>query len=272
VYIARAFAARGADLALVARGADALNTLAAQLCSETGVRALAFAADLNETERYPDLLARVERELGPIDILVNNAGLESNRAFAEFAPERIEQMVRVDLLAPMLLTRALLPRLLQRGGGHIVNIASLAGKGATAYDVTYSSAKAGLVMFSQGLRAELHGSGVSVSVICPGFIADSGMYADKLALTGKPAPLAVGVSPPKVVADSVIDAIVRDRCETIVNPVPMRFVFALSQLFPSLMGFLSRKTGVTAVFKAAAAAEQQAERQQLAAGSQRAEN
>jgi len=260
-YIARAFAAKGAHVAVVARNVAALQQVASELRTQ-GVRAVGIAADLGDVSGYPTLLDRVERELGPVDILVNNAALEANSAFADFAPERIEELLRVDLIAPMLLTRALLPRLLARGSGHIVNIASLAGKSATAYNVSYAAAKGGLVLFSQSLRAELHKTGVSAAVICPGVISDGGMYAEKRALTGKPTPKLAGESSPARVAASVIKAIVSDRAELIVSPGPIRSLLALNQFFPDLMGYMARASGVSGVFEAVVAAEKQAARRQ----------
>ena len=200
----------------------------------------------------------IRRPLGPVDILVNNAALEANSAFADFAPERIEELVRVDLIAPMLLTRALLPRLLARGSGHIVNIASIAGKSATAYNVSYAAAKAGLISFSLSLRAELHKTGVSASVICPGFISDAGMYAAKVALTGRPTPKLAGESSPARVAASVVKAVVHDRAELIVSPGPFRSLLAINQFFPDFMSFMARVSGVTDVFEAVIAAEKRA--------------
>ncbi|MDB4973435.1 MAG: Short-chain dehydrogenase/reductase [Myxococcaceae bacterium] len=263
-YIARAFAAEGAHLALVARNATALEVLAEELRS-LGVRAIAVAADLADVQGYGALLDRIERELGPIDVLVNNAGLEANSAYAEFAPQRIEELLRVDLLAPMLLTRALLPRLLLRGSGHVVNIASVAGKSPSAYNVTYAAAKSGLIAFSESLRAELHKTGVGVSVVSPGFIADAGMYAEKLVLTGKAAPKLAGVSSPALVARNVVKAVVKNCAEIIVSPGPIRLFLAINQLFPGFMAFVSRVLGVNDVFTAVVDAEKRAAEQSVGA-------
>jgi short-subunit dehydrogenase len=254
VRIAKHFAEAGANLALVARNAEALNALASEL-SRHGTKNVALAADLGDATGHESLIARAEAALGPIDVLVNNAAVESNSAFVDFAPERIEEMVRLDLLSPMLLTRALLPRLVARKRGHIVNISSLAGKSATPYNTTYSAAKAGLVLFSQSLRGELRDSGVGVSVICPGFISDVGMFADKAEQHQVRAPSAAGESSPDKVAAAVLRAIRDDRAEILVTPGPMRLLQAFNQLAPELFSSLTARLGVTEVFRRVALAE-----------------
>ena len=138
VYIARALAREGMNIALVARSLPPIEQLANQLCN-AGVRAIAIRADVAEAASRSMLLQRAAAELGPIDVLVNNAAVESNEAFAEFSPSVIEQTVHVDLIAPMLLTREILPAMLSRKQGHVINIASLAGKSPTAFNVPYSA-------------------------------------------------------------------------------------------------------------------------------------
>jgi short-subunit dehydrogenase len=246
--IARSFAKAGANLVLVARNQAALESLAQEL-TQGGTKNLVIAADLNDFGTHQPLLDRAEAELGPVDILVNNAALDGQSVFAEFPPERIEEMIRVDLLSPMLLTRALLPRLLARKSGHIVNIASLAGKSATPFDTTYSAAKGGLVLFSHSLRAELRGSGVGVSVVCPGFISDVGMFADVSRQHGVRAPRVAGESTPARVAEAVLRSIRDDRAEILVNPGPMRLFQAINQLAPELFSALMTRIGVTGVFR-----------------------
>ena len=120
--------------------------------------------------------------------------------------EQIADILTAAGNRPMLLTRLLLPSLLARGRGHICNIASLGGKTPTAYDVSYAAAKAGLVLFSKSLRDELRGTGVGVSLVCPGFISDIGMFADKTAAYGLRVPRTAGTLKPDQVASDVIDA------------------------------------------------------------------
>jgi len=253
VHIARTIAERGVNLALVARTAGPLEALASEL-GRAGVRAVAVATDLGDTAAYPSLCDRIESALGPVDVLVNNAAIEANSRYAEFPPERIEEMIRLDLIAPMLLTRALLPRLLQRKSGHIVNISSLAGKMASPWDVTYAAAKGGITLFTLSLRAELRGSGVSCSVIAPGMIAE-GMFAAKQRDHGVKAPAIAGISSPGAVARSVVKAIEHDRAEILVNPGPIQLFNLLAQAAPDTMSRFFMKLGVSEPFRAVAEAE-----------------
>ena len=252
VFIARALAAEGINLALSARTLAPIEELAREL-SATGVRCIAIRSDVATAADRDALLSRATAEIGPIDVLVNNAALESNEAFARYSPHDIEQMLNVDLVAPVLLTRALLPSMIERKTGHVINIASLAGKAATPYNVPYSTAKAGLILFSHGLRAELRGTGVSCSVIVPGFISETGMFAEKEQNHGVSVPLIVGTSAPEAVARAVVRALTADVLETIVNPGPMRLSYAFNQVFPTAFSWFLTRIGAMEPFKKIAA-------------------
>jgi short-subunit dehydrogenase len=248
VHIARALAAEGVNLALSARTLPAVEALSLEL-SATGVRCIAVRTDVGLAGDRVELLQRAAAELGPIDILVNNAALETNARFAEFSPHDIEQMLQVDLVAPVLLVRELLPSMLERKTGHVINIASLAGKSATPFNVTYSTAKGGLILFTHSLRAELRETGVSCSVVVPGFISETGMFADKTREHGVASPAIVGTSTPAAVARAVIRAIKSDVLETIVAPGPMRLSQAFNQLFPEAFAWFVQKIGAMEPFK-----------------------
>ena len=242
--IARALARRGMDLALAARSADELQQVADSI-AKLGVRTLAITADVTTESGRDAIVERTMAELGPIAVLVNNAGIENTAAYDEQDPAEIARIVEVNLVAPMLLSRAVLPSMLARGEGHIVNMASLAGKAGLAYDIAYSSSKGGLIQFTEGLRAEYHGRGVSASVICPGFVEDVGMYANFSAATGATAPRMAGTSPPSKVVSAVVRAIRRDVPEIIVNPGPMQLVFSFAELSPGAFERVFRAVGGT---------------------------
>jgi short-subunit dehydrogenase len=248
VYIARALAAEGMQLVLSARTPEPIEALAAELRAG-GARVIAIRSDVANAEERSLLLQRTAAELGPIDVLVNNAALEANESFVAFTRPRIEQMLQVDLVAPMLLTHELLPSLLARKTGHIVNIASLAGKSATPYNVPYSAAKGGLVLFSHSLRAELRGTGVGCSVIVPGFISQTGMYAEKERDHGVSITPLVGTSKPEAVGRAVVRAIKKDILEQIVAPGPMRLGQAFNQLFPAAFAWLVTRAGAMEPFR-----------------------
>ncbi len=164
---ARELAARGAVVVLAARRADELEAQA-QAIKAAGGAALAIPTDVADEAQVTRLVEQVIEQFGRVDILVNNAGFGSGKPLAETAPEAIRHMVNVNLLSAMLLARAVLPGMLARRHGAIISVASVAGHLAVA--PLYSGTKFGLRGFMLSLRRELRGSGVSVSVVSPGFI------------------------------------------------------------------------------------------------------
>ena len=188
------------------------------------------AADLRDFDAAERLVAETE----PVDVLVNCAGLELTRAYHEQERAEIEDLVTVNLLAPMLLTRAVLPGMLARGFGHVVNLASISGKGPSPYLTTYGTTKAGLIQLTRSLRVEYRGSGVRFSSVSPGFVAREGMYARMAGETGLEAPPTLGTSEPEQVAQAVLKVLERDLPEKIVTPRPIRPFFVLTELSPRL--------------------------------------
>jgi short-subunit dehydrogenase len=238
--IAAAFAAHGARLSLAARPEDTVPVPA-------GAQANAFPGDLLVAETPEQLVASAEAAFGPVDVLVNNAGVEHLGALQDAAVEHLVAAVRLNLEIPMRLARAVLPGMLAQRRGHVVNMASLAGKGPTPFGTAYGATKHGMVGFTRALRAELHGTGVSASAVCPGFVGDRGMYARVSGPTGIRAPGVVRTTTSAAVAAAVLRAIQHDLPELIVNPGPMRLMAALGELFPSFGGWLVRAGGVTDV-------------------------
>lgn len=254
VVIAHALAKEGVNLALAARSADALEKVRGDVAA-AGVKAVSIPTDVADRSQLEALVTTAEHELGPTDILVNNAGIEATHSYEEYPPDEIAQLLEVNLTAPMLLTRLVLPGMLGRGRGHIVNLASLAGKGGFPCQAPYAASKAALVIFTHTLRAELVDTPVGCSVICPGFVADEGMYADMVRDTGVKASRLLGESKPEAVADAVVKAIKRNSSELIVNPSPMRPVLAMAQLFPDTAARILKTLGVTALARRVAAAQ-----------------
>ena len=246
VLIAKALADEGVNLVLAARSADALEKVKIDVEAK-GVRAIAVPTDVCDRAALENLVAKAEAEFGTIDILVNNAGIEAMHSYDLYPEEEILELMAVNLTAPMLLTRRVLPGMLRRNAGSIVNVASLAGKGAVPYQVPYSTSKGGLVHFTHTLRAELVDTNIKCSVICPGFVADEGMYADMVKDTGIKAPKVLGESPPEDVAEAVVKAVRKGSSELIVNPSPMRPLLALQQLWPDIAPRMLKLMGVTAL-------------------------
>lgn len=248
-HIARALAAEGVDLGLVARSAGALERAASELGEAHGVAASPIPADLSDRREVEGAAARARSELGAVDVLVNNAGLMSAHPFHLRDPDEIEKGVRVNLLAPLLLARHLVPEMVERGRGHVVNISSVAGKVGPPYEEIYGATKAGLIGFTQSLRREYRGSGVSASVICPGYVTGTGMYADVVDETGATAPEGIGRATPADVASAVLRGIRDDAPEIVVNSAPVRPLTVLSEASPRLGEWLGRRLGVFRPFE-----------------------
>jgi short-subunit dehydrogenase len=253
VYIARALAAEGMNLSLAARSASELEQVCAEM-EALGVRAIAVRCDVASAADRAELIRRTEAELGPVDVLVNNAGIERVARFHEAQESDIVDTLTVNLEAPMLLTRAVVPAMLARGRGHVVNIASGAGKVGVAYASSYCASKHGLVGFTNALRAEYRGRGVDFSVVCPGFVTETGMY-DRWDRRGIRAPKIAGTSKPTKVADVVVQCITRNRSEVIVNTPPVRPLVVLANIAPSIVPWMLQKMGYTQVFERVIEAE-----------------
>ncbi|TVQ04750.1 MAG: SDR family NAD(P)-dependent oxidoreductase [Balneolaceae bacterium] len=241
VYIAKALAEKGVNLVLIARSAKALVEVQEEILSYD-VKVVFIPADLTDAGNFKTLVEEAELKLGPTDILINNAGIELTAPYEDFPEEIIRSTINLNLLAPMLLTRAVLPGMLERGRGHIVNISSLAGKAGFPFETPYSASKGGLITFSHTLRAELINQPVGVSVICPGFVGEAGMYADKEHISG-PAPKLMTPTTPEKVAKAVVRAIQYDIAELIVNPLPMRPLAGLKELVPGITPYLHKMIG-----------------------------
>jgi short-subunit dehydrogenase len=186
--LARRFARDGSHLVLVARDAGRLSEAAGSLAGAGGAPTC-IASDLSE-ESAPSAVARELRERGlAVDVLVNNAGYGMHGAFASAEPEALLSMIRVNVLALTALTRMLLPPMVERGSGHVLNIASTAAFFPGPFMAVYYATKAYVRSFSEGLSAELRGTGVRVTALCPpatatGFAARAGAERSPL-FTGR---------------------------------------------------------------------------------------
>ena len=161
--IARELAAAGAQLTLVARREDRLRALAKELAG-----AHVIAHDLGDPERATEWIAGAEAAHGPVDVIVNNAGGELIGATETLEVSAGEQLLRLNLLGPMRIMRALLPGMLARGHGAIVNISSVSALTPSRGYFWYSASKAGLAAASNALHEEIDGSGVRVLTVYPG--------------------------------------------------------------------------------------------------------
>jgi short-subunit dehydrogenase len=229
--IARALHDRGADLILSGRRREVLDKLASGLGGAVEV----VTADLADRASVAQLIAAA----GDVDVLVANAALPASGPLDSFSPEEIDRALDVNLRAPVQLTRALSPGMVERGRGHLVFISSMSGKAASPGSALYSATKFGLRGFSHGMREDLVGTGVGSTVVLPGFVSDAGLFAE----TGVELPRGTGTRSPEQVAAAVIKGIERDRTEIEVAPLPLRVGAWLAGPAPGLLGALQRRLG-----------------------------
>jgi len=167
---ARALASAGADVAIAARRHDRLDVLAREL-EKTGTKVLVLAADLLVEEENRRVVAETEAHFGRLDILVNNAGVMLLSPVDDSNPADWRRMFELNMLAPMVSSQAALDGMRARGGGHIVSIASTAGRVANPNASGYAASKFGIVAFSESLRREVYKDNIRVTVIEPGVVA-----------------------------------------------------------------------------------------------------
>lgn len=171
--IGKAFAEQlaraGTDLVLVARRRDRLDALAEELTRRHHRHVEVLVADLVDNEQRATVEARLAAEDHPVDLLVNNAGFGSQGAFVDLPLDLQDEEVRLNVLAAVRLSHAVLPGMIRRGRGGILNVSSIASLAPLPYWATYSATKAFLSSFSLALREEVRPLGVNVLALCPGF-------------------------------------------------------------------------------------------------------
>lgn len=201
---ARALAAEGAQVVMLARSAEALRARA----SEIGERAAAFPCDLTNASAVEGTLAAVRHALGEPGILVNNAGIFEPRPVEDISPDDFARTVNVNLVAAFTLVHALLPAMRAAGTGHIVTIGSVADRTAFPGNSAYAASKFGLRALHEVLRNELRGSGVRTSLISPG-PTDTPIWdaVEHSSSTPRSFPQRSGMMPPESVASAVLYAL-----------------------------------------------------------------
>jgi short-subunit dehydrogenase len=224
---ARALAARGAQV--VVTGLDEAE-LAATAAS---IGAVPIVADVRDPAHAERVLAATTARFGPVDVVVANAGIGHAGTFAEMPPERIDDVIAVNVRGPMLLVRAALPPMLQRRSGALVFISSVAGTLHVPREAVYSASKAAVEGFAETLREELRGSGVTVTTIVPAVVATQ-FFDDRGEPYRRRFPRPV---PAERIATAVARAIERDSPRVVVPPwfkLPLRIHDTMPRLYKAL--------------------------------------
>jgi short-subunit dehydrogenase len=165
--LAVTLAREGATVGLCARREDRLGEVLAK-CREHAPESRMWVFDVGDLEAIPLFAAEVEAELGPVDLLVNNAGIPKRRRIRDLSADDVEQVMRVNFLAPVALVRALLPRMLERDRGRIVNLSSMGAHSLAARVGAYAASKAALELYTEALHFDLLSTGVDAQLFVPG--------------------------------------------------------------------------------------------------------
>src|SRR5215211_8516396 len=223
---ARELGRRGATAVLAARRLDALEAQA-QAIRDAGGEALAIPTDVGDPTQVTRLVDRTTATFGRVDVLVNNAGAAWVRPLAESPADEVIGLLEVNLLGAMLLTRAVLPAMLERRHGTIISVGSLSGR--VAMEPLYSATKYGLRGFSLALRRQVAGSGVSASLVSPGNI--------RTAMTRH---VKARLPQPDLVATTIADLVTRPRREVVI-PGRNYAIAWLEQVLPSMADIAYRR-------------------------------
>jgi len=168
--VAEGLAAEGVHLALCARNEERLREAGERIRQARGVRVLAIPADVTKAADITAMSQQIEQEFGGADILINNAGTGSEEKIMEAPDEKWQQYWDLHVMAAVRMSRAIVPLMRKRGGGVIINNASICAKQPLGYEPIYNTTKAALVMFSKCLASELIGENIRVNTINPGLV------------------------------------------------------------------------------------------------------
>ena len=226
---ARQLAERGFDLLLVARDHDRLKTLGAELAAAHGIEAEAWPADLSRDDMMRTLAERLARDERVL-LLVNNAGFGTKGKLATRPVAEQATMLELHVMAPMLLTRAVLPGMINRREGRIINVASVASFTASPGNVNYCATKAYERVFMEGLAMELQGTGVQVQALCPGFTHTE--FHDRMQIDkSKGIPAWMWLNADRVVRES-LDACFRDGPTVVIPGKRYKLIVAALRYMP----------------------------------------
>jgi short-subunit dehydrogenase len=234
-------AKEGFDIVLVARREELIRQRASELTSRYGVKTYGIVQDLTDPDAVEAILAQCRVSGRPVDVLVNNAGYPLTELFHRMSWPAVAAALQIYVKSVLRLTHALVPGMMSRRWGKIINVASMAAFEPGSYRSSlYSSSKAFITTFSESIAAELEGTGVSVTAVCPGFTKTE--WTDKNKLQNASVPDLLWMESDEV-ARAGLDAAMRGVPLKIVGTLPLRIVSMMFQLAPRRFvgSFLSRK-------------------------------
>lgn len=230
-------ARRGATLAIAARTRKSLDSVARE-CRALGVEVHVIVADMAQEAEVLAMVATAERAMGGIDVLVNNAGLGLTNPVAEISAEDLRYVFEVNVVAPHVATVAALPEMMRRHSGGIINVGSVASHISTPNLGGYSATKFALKAMTDSLRMELRGSGVKVTLICPGPIATEFVVNSAGEVEGVLPTKPIG-APPLDVARAICKAINRGSAELFI-PAYYQPMVGANAMAPQLLRYLGK--------------------------------
>lgn len=243
-YIAHELAKEGMNLVLTARSIKELQEVADEINTKGG-NAIFIPADVTDLSAMSKLVTEVKARFGRIDVLVNNAAIDIFSEFHDLESREIQKVIEINLLAPINLTRLIIPEMLEHQQGHVINISSMAADLPLLYTHVYNATKAGLSHFTKSLRNDYKNQGVNFSVVAPGGVGEEGMYQTVLDETNLKNPRFFRLTTPETVARAVVKALKKNKGEILVMPGPAR----LFSTFPRLGLTMMEKTGVMKFMK-----------------------
>jgi len=231
------FARQGSDVVVAARRRERLDDLAGEVRA-LGRRALVLECDVGDWAQVRSLAEATAAEFGRADVLVNNAGVPGGGPFDRISIEDAERVTRVNFLGVLYGTKAFLPMMLEAGRGHVVNVASLAGRFAIPGSSVYSATKHAVVAFSEALSYELRPKGLMVTVVNPGLVATEGFpHVDaRERRLGR-------VMRPEEMAALIVDVVRRGKGPEVSKPRWLSSLQAVRVLAPSIYHAVLRRAG-----------------------------
>lgn len=237
---------RGANIIISARREEVLDKVKSRCAHPEKVKVLAL--DLEKTNELKDKVSEAEALFGKIDLLVNNGGLSQRSLTKNTGVDVDQRLMKINYIGTVGLTKAVLPNMLKRNTGHIITVSSMVGKFGTPMRSSYAATKHALHGFMDSLRAEESRNGLTVSMVCPGFVATNvslnALTGDGSAQGSMDAQTATGIKP-DIFAQKMADAIEADKAEVYIAGFKEKLGLYLTRFFPGLFRKLVQKMAVT---------------------------